>query len=229
MTQNRPAHQHPAEPRPPRHAILLLHDDDASAWEHAGKKPCGWAMTNGVLEVTPRHGDLVTRDKYGDFMLHVEFCVPSMPDKKGQARGNSGVKLHGIYEIQILDSIDNPTYPAGGCGAIYRFKEPDKNVARPPGEWQTYDIRFRAPRLDAEGKIVEKPRITLVWNGVKVHNEVEVPGPTNSRPMDTLPATGPILLQDHGCPVRFRNIWIVPENKSTTDNTDRHRFLTEPY
>jgi hypothetical protein len=197
--------------KPPTGAIVLFDGKDTSKWEHAWKKPCAWKIANGEIEVVPRTGYLFTKEKYGDFQLHLEFCVPSMPDKKGQQRGNSGVKLHGVYEIQILDSVDNPTYKAGGCGSIYTQKEPDSNVSRAPGEWQSYDITFRGPRFDDSGKVTELPRVTLVWNGVRVHNDVEIIGITNAAARNgTLPKSGPVSLQDHGCPVKFRNIWIVP-------------------
>lgn len=197
--------------KPPKRATVLFDGKDASAWQHDSGKPCQWKIEDGALVVAPRTGNLITKTQYGDFKAHVEFNLPSMPEKKGQARANSGVKLHGLYEIQILDSVDNPTYPAGGCGSIYRQKEPDKNVCKAPGEWQSYDITFRAPRYDAE-KMVEKPRVTLVWNGVKVHDNVEIKGITNSNaPSDALPKTGPLLLQDHSCLVKFRNIWIVAQ------------------
>ena len=214
--------------KPPKSAVVLFEGKVASHWQHSAGRECRWKIADGILEVAPRQGgDLVTKERYGDFKLHIEFRVPSMPDKKGQARGNSGIKLHGLYEIQILDSIDNPTYKAGGCGAIYRLREPDKNMAKQPGEWQTYDIEFRAPRLDATGTMVEKPRISLVWNGVKVHDNVELDAPTNSavKPA-SLPATGPILLQDHGCPVAFRNIWILVLKPRM--NTDEHGLDSWP-
>jgi hypothetical protein len=204
--------------RPPAGATILFDGKETSAWKHSGGQPCQWRVADGALEVTPRSGgNIVTREKFGDFTLHLEFCVPSMPDRKGQSRGNSGVKLHGLYEIQILDSLDNPTYSAGGCGAIYQVRNPDRNVSKAPGEWQTFDITFSAPRLNAEGKVAAKPRISLVWNGISVHQDVEVDGPTNDRkPVVTLPATGPILLQDHGCPVKFRNIWILKKDSVTS-------------
>ncbi len=200
----------PGRGGPPKGAIVLFDGRDASAWTRGGDRPAAWKIEDGVLEVVPRTGSIVTKEKFGDFALHLEFNLANMPGKTGQERSNSGVHLHGLYEIQILDSVDNPTYKAGGCGSIYRQKGPDKNVCKAPGEWQTYDINFRAPRFDAAGQVLEKPRMTLVWNGVKVHDNVEIDGPTHAGSRAPMVASGPISLQDHGCPVKFRNIWIKP-------------------
>lgn len=195
--------------KPPKDAIQLFDGKDTSHWTQGPSKPITWKVADGTLEVVPKTGSMVTKDKYGDFRLHLEFCLASMPDRKGQQRSNSGVHLHGLYEIQILDSVDNPTYKAGGCGSLYRQKDPDKNVCKAPGEWQTYDLTFRAPRFDEAGKVTEKPRLTLLWNGVKVHDNVEILGATHANSKEPMIPTGPISLQDHSCPVRFRNIWIV--------------------
>jgi hypothetical protein len=213
--------------KPPRGAVILFDGASTSAWKHGNGKLCEWKVVDGCLEVTPRKGgNLVTAERFGDFHIHLEFCVPSMPDKKGQSKGNSGLKLLGVFDIQILDSIDNPTYTAGGCGSIYRVRDPAKDVARPAGQWQTYDVDFRAPRLDTDGRVVEKPRISLVWNGVKVHDSVELDRPTSAdaKP-STLPTTGPILLQDHSCLVRFRNIWIVPVKAKPRLETDKPGWI----
>jgi len=204
------SHRDDKPKKPPRGAIILFDGKDTAAWTAGGSKPVGWKNEDGVLEVVPRSGSIVTKESYGDFMLHLEFNLASMPGKKEQSKSNSGVHLHGLYEIQILDSIDNPTYKAGACGSIYLQKDPDKNVCKAPGEWQTYDITFRAPRFDSDGKVTEKPRVTVIWNGTKVHDNVEINGPTHAGSTAPMVATGPISLQDHGCPVKFRNIWIRP-------------------
>jgi hypothetical protein len=226
-----------AEPvKPPKDAIILFNGKDTAAWQHAPEKPFAWNLADSVMEVKPRTGGLITKEKFRDFHLHVEFNVPSMPDKKGQGKGNSGVYIHGLYEIQILDNTDNPTYPAGGCGSIYRQKDPDKDVSKKAGEWQSYDITFRAPRFEADDRVKEKPRLTLVWNGVKVHDNVEIAGPTSARAKDRpLVREGTITLQDHGTPVKFRNIWIInrqdakgamevrSEKAHSTTEAQRHR------
>ncbi|CEK17245.1 protein of unknown function (DUF1080) [Chthonomonas calidirosea] len=195
---------------PPRNAIVLFDGKNTDAWTQLDGSPVKWDVSDGVLTVKPGTGNIITKQKFGDYHLHVEFRIPYMPDAHGQARGNSGVYNHGLYEVQILDSVNNPTYFAGGCGAIYGQRDPDENAALPPGQWQSYDIIFRAPRFDANGHLIEKPRITVIWNGVKVHDNVEIQGPTTASLPGPMVATGPIMLQDHGCPVSFRDIWIVP-------------------
>lgn len=198
--------------KPPHGAVVLFNGRDTSAWVHRGAdKPCAWTVTDGVLEVKPGTGDIVTRQLFRDYQLHVEFATPYLPNAHSQERGNSGVYQLGHWEIQVLDSYNNPTYKAGGCGAIYGQKDPDQNVCRPPLEWQTYDVTFHAARLNSDGSVLEKPRLTLIWNGVKVHDNVRLEGASTTSGMGgTIPVTGPILLQDHGCKVRYRNIWIKP-------------------
>jgi hypothetical protein len=198
--------------KPPKGAIILFDGKDTSKWVHRGtNEPFGWKLVDGAMEVGNGKPDLMTKEEFGDYQLHVEFMTPLMPDKKSQERGNSGVYNQGRYEIQVLDSYENETYAKGGCGAIYGVKDPDKNVCKPPLQWQTYDITFHAPRFDADGKVLERPRITLVWNGVKVHDNVEIPASNTTAGLGG-PVTqkGPILLQNHGCAVRYRNIWIKP-------------------
>jgi hypothetical protein len=143
--------------------------------------------------------------------LHVEWAAPSPPSGDGQNRGNSGVFLMGRYEVQVLDSYRNTTYPDGQAAALYGQYPPLVNASRPPGEWQTYDIVFRRPRFDANGKLLSKARVTVFHNGVLVQDAVELTGPTahHARPAYSAhPDRLPILLQDHGDPVRYRNIWL---------------------
>jgi hypothetical protein len=195
--------------KPAKAAQVLFDGTGTERWQHSPQKPFAWKLEGDSMEVVPRTGSLTTKQPHGDCELHIEFCIPDMPDKKGQSKGNSGVKLQGQVEIQILDSVDNPTYKAGGCGSIYTLRDPDRNMARPAGEWQSYDILYRAPRFDAEGKLTDKPRITLWWNGEKVHDNVEVARPTSGgEKAGPFAKTGPLLLQDHSCPVKFRNIWM---------------------
>jgi 3-keto-disaccharide hydrolase len=198
--------------KPPKGAIVLFNGKDTSKWVSRGdKSPCQWNVVDGYLEVKPGAPDIMTKQDFGDYKLHVEFWLPLMADKTSQGRANSGVYNQGRYEIQVLDSYNNPTYEFGGCGAIYSQKDPDKDAIKPPEQWNTYDITFRAARLDKEGNVTEKPRITVFHNGIKIHDNVEIEGTaTTSAITGPQPKVGPILLQDHGCPVRFRNIWIVP-------------------
>lgn len=205
MAQDKPA-------KPPRGAVVLFNGKDLSAWvSRDGRSPARWEITpDGAMQVKAGTGHIVTREEFGSFRLHIEFNIPSMPQASGQGSGNSGVYLHGLYEIQVLDSYQNETYAKGGCGAIYGIKDPDKNVARPPGQWQTYDIIFIAPKFDDSGNVVANPKVTLRWNGVLVHDNVEIPHITVGGIGSKMRATGPILLQDHGNPVKYRNIWIQP-------------------
>lgn len=198
--------------KPPKGAVVLFNGKDLSAWvSRDGKSPARWEITpDGAMQVKAGTGDIMTREEFGSFQLHIEFNIPEMPGASGQGRGNSGVYLHGLYEIQVLDSYQNETYAKGGCGAIYGIKDPDKNVARPPGQWQTYDITFIAPRFDASGSVVANPRVTVRWNGVLVHDNVEIPHITAGGIGGKMRATGPVLLQDHGNPVKYRNIWVKP-------------------
>lgn len=197
----------------PRKAIRLIDGKSTNAWTQRGSNaPCGWKMLpDGALLVTAGLSDIITKEKFRDFQIHVEFKIPLMPKEQGQGRGNSGVYLHGLYEIQVLDAYNNETYKAGGCGSIYEQKDPDVNACKPPEHWQAYDITFRAPRFSTDGKMTEKPRVTVIWNGVKVHDNIEIEHPTRASLEGPMTAEGPIMLQNHGTPVQFRNVWIVPK------------------
>jgi hypothetical protein len=193
---------------PPDGAIVLFDGKDLSEWVHGDGRPASWNLVDGAMEVRVGSGDIRTRSIFKDFQLHVEFWLPLMPNARGQARANSGVFLPGDYEIQVLDSYDNRTYARGECGAIYGIRSPDVNAALPPENWQTYDIIFRGARFDEQGRKVKKGRITVFWNGIKVHDGVEVDRPEGDQ-------RGYIRLQDHGCRVRYRNIWIMPLEPET--------------
>jgi 3-keto-disaccharide hydrolase len=202
--------------KPPRNAIVLFDGKDLSRWrKRDSREPAPWRIENGAMVVGG--GDIVTRDTFRDFRLHVEFSVPSMPRARGQGRGNSGVYLHGRYEVQVLDSygpaIEPPGRPLGQdeCGAIYSIAAPRVNATLPPGVWQTYDIDFTGPRLSADGSVAQPPRISVVQNGVRIHDNVAVTGPTTAGMGAPSALEGPVLLQDHGNPVRYRNIWLVPK------------------
>ena len=201
-----------ATPTPaPSDATVLIGDrDDLSAWQMMDGSPATWVMAKGV--VSTGKGIMRTRAEFTDFQLHVEFATPSEVKGESQGRGNSGVFLLGKFEIQVLDSFENKTYPDGQAAAMYGQHPPLVNASRGPGQWQTYDIVFTAPRFT--GSTVDKPAIvTVLHNGVLVHNARPFWGPTAHRRIDPYTpdnAKGPIGLQDHGNPVRYRNVWIRP-------------------
>jgi hypothetical protein len=172
--------------------------------------PKSWKVENGYFEVTPGAGDLRTLEKFGDCQLHIEWAAPADARGSGQDRGNSGVYLQGRYEIQVLDSFRNPTYADGQAGAIYGQWPPLVNAARKPGDWQTFDIVFEAPRFDS-GKLSRAAYVTVLHNGVLIQRHQELMGPTVHRALAQYteqPAEDSLVLQDHGQPVRYRNIWI---------------------
>ena len=199
--------------RPPRGAEILFNGRDTSGWVHRnGRTPIQWLVKDGYLECKPGSGDIMSLRQFGDCRLHVEFNLPLMPEATSQGRANSGVYLQSRYEIQVLDSFRNPTYPRGGVGAIYGQKDPDRDAVRPPGVWQAYDILFKAARLDSGGRIQQRPRITVYHNGILIHDNVEIAETETLRNIggQVMPR-GPVLLQDHGNRVRYRNIWVVSE------------------
>jgi len=195
----------------------LLRDDsihllfDSKSWDEWAARdgsPSRWEVQpDGSVLVKAGTGDAISKREFGDFQLHLEFRCPLMEGKTGQARGNSGVYLHDRYEVQVLDSwgLDSQD---NDCGGIYRIAKPLVNACRPPEQWQTYDIIFRAPRFDSAGAVTEPPRVTVIHNGVVIHNNLTIPGPTGGAVGMDMAARGPIRLQDHGDPVRYRNIWV---------------------
>ena len=196
---------------PPRDAVNLLNDGTLSAWCSREGGPAPWKLAGGVLEVVPGTGAIQTKASFGDIQLHLEWAVPDPPRGVSQDRGNSGVFLMGQFEIQILDSYRSSTYADGYAGAIYGQYPPLSNASRPPGQWQSYDIAFRRPRFDAAGRLLEGARITVLHNGILIQNNEELSGQTNwlePTPYDPAITTGPIQLQDHSHPVRFRNLWV---------------------
>ncbi len=194
---------------PPDNAVILFNGSDADNWSTRAGQPAGWKVEDDILHVVPGTGDIVSRERFGDFFLHLEFRCPHMPEATGQARGNSGVFLQGRYEIQVLDShgIDIPGM--GDCGAIYNQFAPLVNASKPPLEWQTYDVIFRAPRLQG-GQVEEGVRLSVLHNGVAIHNNIQLPGVTGAAFDEEVGEPGPLLLQDHGNLVAYRNIWTVP-------------------
>ena len=198
----------------PKGAIILFDGKDTSAWTQSGNRPFAWNLQDdGVMEVKGGKGDLFTKQKFGDFKLHLEFNLPLEADKSGEARANGGVILQDLYEIQVLDSYQKDPPKNVDCGAIYRQKSPDKYVCKAPGEWQSYDVTFSAARLDDTGKVTEPARVTLLFNGVKVHDNVAIHTGTGMRKGKAVTAEGSLVLQDHHAPIQFRNIWIVLQDK----------------
>lgn len=193
----------------PADAIVLFNGKDLSAFNSCGSsEPAKWIVKDGYC--SPEGPDICSKQLFKDCQLHVEFWVPNMPDNTGQAKGNSGVFFMGFtYEIQILDSYKLQP-GVGDCGAIYSRTPPLVNACRPPETWQTYDIVFHAPVFDAEGKKTASARVTVLQNGVLIHNNAEVAGPTVNHSAPDVKGPGPIQLQNHGYPVRFRNIWVRP-------------------
>jgi hypothetical protein len=196
---------------PPSDAIVLFSGRDLSHWRGKDGSAAAWTVRDGYVEVAPGTGDITTADKFGDVQLHIEWATPAVPKGEGQERGNSGVFLMDRYEVQVLDSYENKTYYHGQAGAVYKQHAPLVNASRKPGEWQTYDIVFRAPKFDEQGKVIDRARVTVLHNGVLIQNNVEIYGITyNDRPALYIahPREEPLHLQDHGNPVRYRNIWI---------------------
>jgi len=195
---------------PPEDAIVLFGGaDDVRQWTQVSGAPFAWGVAGDEMVVIPGSGSVRTRETFGDFTLHVEFEVPELPVwVRGQDRGNSGVYIQKRYEVQILDSWGLDPDPRR-CGAIYGLKAPDRNVVRLPNEWQWYLIEFTAPRFDAGGRKIRNARLSVTQNGVVIHDDVEVPAKTGMGDPEG-PEPGPIVLQDHGSDVRFRNVWIVP-------------------
>jgi hypothetical protein len=200
------------KPKPPKGAIVLFNGKDTSKWVAAqsGGQPFRWRVADGYMEVVPGAGNIETVPRFTDFQLHVEFNVPSMPDAHGQGRGNSGVYLQGLYEIQVLDSFNNDTYANGACGAVYGEYPPRVNASKPPEQWQTYDIWYTAPRFDTQGNVTQKPRVTVYQNDTLIQDNVEIQGATTASGSYDRTQAGPIMLQDHGCKVKYRNLWIKP-------------------
>ncbi len=186
--------------------IVLFNGSSWDGWVQRDGSSSHWVVqADGSVQAGP--GDAITEREFGDFQLHLEFFCPATEAKADQAKSNSGVYLHGRYEVQVLDSFGDA--PAGnGCGGIYKVAAPLVNACRPAGEWQSYDILFRAPRFDGTGARTSAARVTVLQNGIAIHNNLELPAPTPGGIDDKVLARGPLLLQDHGDPVRYRNIWV---------------------
>ena len=206
-----PAVVDPGRPgRPPSDAVVLFDGTDLSAWRgRDGAAP--WKVADGVLTVRPGAGNLTTKQAFGDVQLHVEWRAPAEIVGESQGRGNSGVFLMGLYEVQVLDSWQNPTYVNGQAASVYKQHVPLVNASRAPGEWQTYDIIFTAPRFTDEGALERPAAMTVLHNGVLVQNHVTLAGPTVFRGAPRYEAHAdrlPLMLQDHRNEVSYRNIWV---------------------
>lgn len=193
--------------KPPEGAIVLFDGASLKHWQQLDGRPAGWKiLEDGSMEVTK--GNIITRQEFGDCKIHLEFRTPFMPEARGQRRGNSGVYLQGRYEVQVLDSFglepkDNE------CGGIYSVAAPRVNACLPPLEWQTYDITFHAPGFDEEGNKFKDAEMTVVHNGILIHDQVKVPAPTRGGKDKQESKLGGLMLQDHRNPVQYRNIWLV--------------------
>lgn len=219
--------------RPPSDAIVLFDGKDLSAWhtpkysygarmdevesilnwklEHQENTPATWDVKDGQLIVKPGGGAIETNQAFGDVQLHIEWLAPVDPGKEGQGYSNSGIFLMGLYEIQVLNSYENTTYPNGQAGALYKQHIPMVNASRPPGEWQSYDIVFNAPKFHEDGSLKSPAALTAFHNGVLIQNHAVLDGPCvyiGKAHYIQHPDKLPLLLQDHGNKVRFRNIWI---------------------
>jgi hypothetical protein len=200
--------------KPPSDAIILFDGRDLSKWTDEKGQPSKWLVRDGYLESVRGAGYVRTRQEFGSCQLHVEFATPSVASGSDQNRGNSGIFLHGYYEVQVLDSFENSTYADGQCGALYGRAVPLVNASCGPGEWQAYDIVYHRPVFDASGKVSRKARFTILHNGVLIQDNVELQGGTGWVGRHSVTDyvahgdKGPLMFQDHSSPVRFRNVWI---------------------
>lgn len=203
----------PARPpvTPPSDAVVLFNGKDLSGWTDSKGQPARWKVLDGFMEVVKKTGSIKTEKEFGDCQLHIEWASPLPAVGEGQDRGNSGVFLMELYEIQVLDSYESRTYADGMAAAIYGQHPPLVNACRPPGEWQTYDIIFHRPRFDKDGNLKSPARMTVFHNNILVHDNARLTGPTEWKKRPPYKAHAdrlPISLQDHSHPVRYRNIWI---------------------
>lgn len=194
---------------PPDGATVLFSGHSLDGWRARGGGPPGWRLVDGALEVLSGAGDLCTGARFTDFQLHLEFWLPHLPWAQGQQRANSGVYLQGRYELQLLDSYGVSHPKDDDCGALYRRAAPLRNACLPPEQWQSLDVAFRAPRLEGE-QVCEPGCLTGFLNGILIQAHIPLTAPTPGGLEGPLAEPGPLLLQDHGDAVRFRNIWILP-------------------
>lgn len=195
---------------PPSDAIILFDGKDLNEWTNQKGGLAEWIVEDGAMTVKPRTGLIKTKQKFGDFQLHIEWRTPAEVKGEGQGRGNSGIFMMEIYELQVLDSYESKTYTNGQAGSIYKQSIPLVNACRGPGEWQTYDVIFMAPVFTEKGSLKTPARITVLQNGVLIQNNFELKGPTshNRIPMYESHGKASLMLQDHSNPTSFRNIWV---------------------
>jgi hypothetical protein len=197
--------------QPPSDAIILFDGSSLAQWRNAEGKPAQWKVENGYMEVVKGTGDILTRQGFGDCQLHIEWASPVEVKGEGQGRGNSGLFFMNKYEVQVLDSYNNKTYPDGQAGSVYGQYPPIVNACRGPGEWQSYDIIFRRPHFDKSGKVIQQAVVTVIHNGVVIQDSMKILGSTSHHQRGNYTAHAdkmPLRLQDHGNPVRYRNIWL---------------------
>jgi len=203
----------PEQPgKPPSDAVILFDGTDLSGWQKGNGNPAQWLVQDGFMQVKPGTGDIQTKEQFGDCQLHIEWAAPKEVKGESQGRGNSGVFLMGVCEVQVLDNYNNPSYADGMAGSVYGVHPPLANALRPPGEFQVYDIVFRRP-IYRDGQPVDPGYVTVFVNGVLVQDHATLEGHTGhmsrTKP-GPFPERGPLKLQDHGNPMRFRNIWYRP-------------------
>ena len=194
----------------PSDAIVLFDGSNLDEWEGPNGAAPGWKVEDGVLTIVPGTGEIMTKRSFGDIQLHIEWREPVGMEGTSQDRGNSGIFLQNRYEIQILDSFQNPTYVSGSAGSIYKQHAPLVNAMRPQGEWNVYDIIYEAPTFKKDGTFRTYPHVTVLHNGVLIQNHTEILGTTEyvGFPKQRAHGDAPLFIQDHGNPVSFRNIWI---------------------
>lgn len=222
--------------KPPSDAVVLFDGKSLDSWVSVSKTgevtPAKWALKEGAMEVVPKSGIVRTKQQFADCQLHIEWATPKEVVGDSQGRGNSGIFLCGKYEVQVLDSFNNITYADGQAASVYAQNPPLANVSRGPGEWQAYDIVFHPTRFDAAGKVVSPGTVTVIQNGVLMQDNWEFEGLAGHRARPKLaahPEKGPLELQDHGNPMRFRNIWIreiPPRVKPTPEQVATQRKET---
>ncbi len=195
---------------PPSDAIILFNGSDISQWETKSGGPAKWKVSNGIMTAVKGAGNISTKLKFEDFQLHAEWMVPVKTAESKENNGNSGIYLQGLYEVQIWNSYEVPLYANGQAGSIYKQSPPLVNATRKPGEWNVYDVIYTAPRFKENGALFSPARVTVTHNGVVIQNNTEITGSTVyiGNPRYTPHGKGPILLQDHGDAVSYRNIWI---------------------